>query len=158
MLTRLARACLLGALLTLTACTRATLGSITVAVDNTSNYLNTNTPCTAGLQAKVSLSGTVIYEDMVPAGDVDRLGKGTNFIPEGYKLIRDGAPVLIEAECLDASGSIGSMRWVGELDAYSRGGGFLITPPDPPGYSCPADESEGRAPCFLDGPYKGRQP
>ena len=69
-----------------------------------------------------------------------------------FELVGDRAPVVIEAECLDASDSIGSMRLTGELDTYSRASTLIIALPEPPGYDCLADESEGRAPCFLDGP------
>lgn len=129
-------------------CEKAAIGSFGADVLNT---VTENHPesCAGGLKTLIRLSNVEIYNKVVAAGEEDRTNTGTAQMPNGYELVYQGAPVVVEAWCFGTGGTeVGYAKKQGGLNVYMRDDAALVTPAIPGRTECLADVRRGDFPCI----------
>ena len=104
--------------------------------------------CTGGLKVQTRLSSVEIYNKLVAEGDEDD-ANSTALIPDGYNLVYQGAPIIVEAWCLGENGvEVGYAKKQGSLNVYLREDSVQVTPAIADRPQCLPDVQRGIPPCI----------
>ncbi len=104
--------------------------------------------CTGGLKVQAVLSSVEIYNKSVAEGEEDD-ANSTALIPDGYNLVYQGAPIIVEAWCLGENGvEVGYAKKQGSLNVYLREDSVQVTPAIADRPQCLPDVQRGIPPCI----------
>lgn len=138
-------------LLAIVGCKQAPIGNFHIITLNTVTEYHPES-CAGGLEVQARLASVEIYNKVVAAGEVDETGTGTAQIPNGYELVYQGAPVVVEAWCLGEGGTeVGYAKKQGSLNVYEPEASVFVTPDIPGRAECLSDAERGNPPCIESG-------
>ncbi len=144
---RLLTPLLLGILST-AGCRPAPVGAFGALVRNKTEAEAGREACAGGLRAKFTLSGVVIYDKVVAAEEEDSRRSGTADNDLG-ELVKQGAPVTVEAWCLTTEGGErGYAEARGLLNLYRSADSVLVSPEPSDSTVCEGEVRRGKFPCI----------